>query len=66
MTKPTAKPKKSTRQAMFKNGRTISFKGEDSVFVAITKAAYRAGKSVSLWMREAADEKMAREMVAGK
>jgi hypothetical protein len=64
MTKPTAKPPKSRRPSMFKNGRTVSFKGEDSIFTAAMKAAYRGGKSFSLWMREAAEEKMAREMAA--
>lgn len=49
------------RPSMFKNGRTVSFKMEEAITLAAMKSAYSKGKAFSLWMREAAEEKMARE-----
>lgn len=64
MNKTQTKTQATKRQSMFRNGRTVSFKMENAVTVAAMKSAYSKGKPFSLWMREAAEEKMAREMAA--
>lgn len=61
MGKTHSKIQKTPRQSMFRNGRTVSFKMENATTVAAMKSAYSKGKPFSLWMREAAEEKMARE-----
>ncbi len=58
------KPPRRQRRPMFKKGRTVSLKMEDAIATAAMKAAHGEGKAFSLWMREAAKEKMAREMEA--
>lgn len=58
-----AKPRKE-RVKMFPNARTVSFKMNEGTAKAATKAAYARQVPFSMWMREAAEEKLAKEAIA--
>jgi hypothetical protein len=61
MSKPQARPQKLKRPSMFRNGRTVSFKMEEQMILAAMKSAYNRQVPFSMWMREAAEDKLARE-----
>lgn len=52
------------KMSMFTKGRTVTFKMDGAKADAAQKAAWGKGKPFSLWMREAAEEKLTREAVA--
>jgi hypothetical protein len=55
------KPARRRKMSMFTKGRTVTFKMDGSKADAAQKSAWGKGKPFSLWMREAAEEKLARE-----
>lgn len=57
------KPRK-VRQPMFQKGRTVSFKMDEAKANAAVRAAYIREIPFSMWMREAAEDKMEREKAA--
>lgn len=60
---PSQKKQKETRgrKSMFPKGRTVSFKTDEAKANKFQKAAYNRQIPFSMWMREAAEEKFARE-----